>query len=85
MRIEPCFACHRATFSGVGDSDNPGAVQFKRQAIDPGDQLQCRTRGCTADAASEGFTRQMKRLRGVLLRRVTYNRGNEMACHPELG
>jgi len=26
----------------------------------------------------------MKRLPGVLLRRVTYNRGSEMACHPEL-
>jgi len=41
-------------------------------------------RGCTADAASEGFTRQMKRLPAVLRRRVTYDCGREMACHPEL-
>jgi len=41
-------------------------------------------RGCTAEAALEGFTRQMKRLPAVLRRRVTYDRGSEMACHPEL-
>ena len=43
-----------------------------------------RMRGCTADAALQGFTRQMKRLPAVLRRRVTYDRGSEMACHPEL-
>ena len=43
-----------------------------------------RTRGCTAEAALEGFSRQMKRLPAVLRRRVTYDRGSEMACHPEL-
>ena len=41
-------------------------------------------RGCTADAALEGFTRQMKRLPAALRRQVTYDRGSEMACHPEL-
>ncbi len=49
-------------------------------------------RGCTAEAALEGFARQMKRLPAVLRRRVTpdqvrgrlYDRGSEMACHPEL-
>ena len=41
-------------------------------------------RGCTADAALEGFTRQMKRLPAVLRRSMTYDRGSEMACHPEL-
>ncbi len=40
--------------------------------------------GCTADAALEGFTRQMKRLPAVLRRSMTYDRGSEMACHPEL-
>jgi IS30 family transposase len=46
--------------------------------------LQRRTRGCTADAALEGFTRQMKRLPAVLRKSMTYDRGSEMACHPEL-
>jgi IS30 family transposase len=41
-------------------------------------------RGCTADAALEGFTRQMKRLPAVLRKSLTYDRGSEMACHPEL-
>jgi len=41
-------------------------------------------RGCTADAALEGLTRQMKRLPAVMRRRVTYDRGSEMACHPGL-
>ena len=41
-------------------------------------------RGCTADAALEGFTPQMKRLPAALRRSMTYDRGSEMACHPEL-
>jgi IS30 family transposase len=41
-------------------------------------------RGCTADAALERFTRQMKRLPGVLRRSMTYDSGREMVCHPEL-
>ena len=41
-------------------------------------------RGCTAEAALEGFTRQMKRLPAALRRSMTYDRGSEMACHPEL-
>lgn len=41
-------------------------------------------RGCTADAALEGFTRQMKRLPAALRKSMTYDRGSEMACHPEL-
>ena len=51
-------------------------------------------RGCTAEAALEGFTRQMKRLPAVLRRSMTCDRGSEMggsemagskmACHPEL-
>jgi len=71
--------------------------QFKRQAIDPGDRLQRRTHGCTADTALEGFLRQMKRLPAALRRSVTYDRGSDplvvckqttagqgMPCHPEL-
>ena len=58
--------------------------QFKRQEIDPGDRFQRRTRGCTAEAALEGFTRQMKRLPAALRKSMTYDRGSEMACHPEL-
>ena len=41
-------------------------------------------RGCTAEAALEGFTRQMKRLPAALRKSMTYDRGSEMACHPEL-
>jgi len=41
-------------------------------------------RGCTANAALEGFTRQMKRLPAVLRKSMTYDRGSEMACNPEL-
>lgn len=41
-------------------------------------------RGCTATAALEGFTRQMERLPVALRRSMTYDRGSEMACHPEL-
>ena len=41
-------------------------------------------RGCTADAALEGFTRQMKRLPAMMRRSITYDRGSEMACHSEL-
>ena len=40
--------------------------------------------GNGAAAALEGFTRQMKHLPGVLRRSLTYDRGVEMACHPEL-
>jgi len=35
-------------------------------------------------AALEGFTRQMKRLPAALRKSMTYDRGSEMACHPEL-
>jgi IS30 family transposase len=41
-------------------------------------------RGCTADAALEGFTRQMKQLAAVLRRSMAYDRGSQMACHPDL-
>ena len=41
-------------------------------------------RGCTADAALEGFTRQTKRLPGALRKSMTYDRGSQMACRPEL-
>ncbi len=41
----------------------------------------CKMDGNTALAA---FTRQMKRLPRELRRSMTYDRGSEMACHPEL-
>lgn len=34
-------------------------------------------RGCTADAALEGFTRQMKRLPAALRKSMTYDRGSD--------
>ena len=40
--------------------------------------------GNGAAAVLEGFTRQMKRLPALLRRSLTYDRGVEMACHPEL-
>lgn len=44
----------------------------------------CKMDGCTADAALEGFSRQMKRLPAFLRESLTYDRGSEMARHPEL-
>ena len=44
----------------------------------------CRMRGNGAEAALDSFTRQMKRLPAALRRSMTYDRGSEMACHPEL-
>lgn len=44
----------------------------------------CKMDGCTAQAALEGFTRQMKRLPAFLRESLTYDRGSEMACHVEL-
>ena len=35
-------------------------------------------------AALESFSRQMKRLPAALRKSMTYERGSEMACHPEL-
>jgi IS30 family transposase len=40
--------------------------------------------GNGAQAALEGFSRQMKRLPASLRKSMTYDRGLEMACHPEL-
>ena len=40
--------------------------------------------GNGAEAAVEGFSRQMKRLPQSLRKSMTYDRGLEMACHPEL-
>lgn len=40
--------------------------------------------GNGAEAALEGFTRQMRRLPALLRRSLTCDRGLEMACHPEL-
>lgn len=44
----------------------------------------CRMAGCTASAALDGFTRQMKKLPAFLRESLTYDRGSEMACHVEL-
>ena len=46
--------------------------------------LLCKMDGNGAEAALEGFTRQMKRLPQSLRKSMTYDRGLEMACHPEL-
>jgi len=44
----------------------------------------CKTRGNGAEAVLDSFTRQMKRLPAALRKSMTYDRGSEMACHPEL-
>ena len=44
----------------------------------------CKMEGNTAAAALEAFSRQMKRLPREVRRSMTYDRGSEMACHPEL-
>ena len=44
----------------------------------------CKMRGNGAEAALDSFSRQMKRLPAALRKSVTYDRGSEMACHPEL-
>jgi IS30 family transposase len=46
--------------------------------------LLCKMDGNGAEAALEGFSRQMKRLPMSLRKSMTYDRGLEMACHPEL-
>ena len=44
----------------------------------------CKMRGNGAEAVLDSFTRQMKRLPAALRKSMTYDRGSEMACHPEL-
>ncbi|MBL4626514.1 MAG: IS30 family transposase, partial [Roseicyclus sp.] len=44
----------------------------------------CKMNGNGAEAALESSTRQMKRLPAVMRKSMTYDRGSEMACHPEL-
>jgi IS30 family transposase len=44
----------------------------------------CKMDGCGAQAALEGFTRQMKKLPAFLRESLTYDRGTEMTCHVEL-
>jgi len=44
----------------------------------------CKMNGNGAEAVLDSFTRQMKRLAPALRKSMTYDRGSEMACHPEL-
>jgi IS30 family transposase len=44
----------------------------------------CKMNGNGAEAALESFSRQMKRLPAALRKSMTYDRGSEMVCHPEL-
>lgn len=43
----------------------------------------CKMDGNGAEAALESFSRQMKRLPAARRKSMTYDRGSEMACHPE--
>jgi hypothetical protein len=44
----------------------------------------CKMDGNGAEAALDSFTRQMRRLPVAVRKSMTYDRGSEMACHPEL-
>ena len=44
----------------------------------------CKMNGNGAEAVLDSFSRQMKRLPATLRKSMTYDRGTEMACHPEL-
>ena len=44
----------------------------------------CKMDGCTAEAALEGFSRQMKKVPAFLRESLTYDRGTEMTCYAEL-
>lgn len=44
----------------------------------------CKMDGCTAEAALEGFTRQMKKLPPFLRESLTYDRGTELTCYEDL-
>ena len=44
----------------------------------------CKIDGNGAEAALDSFTRQMRRLTAAVRNSMTYDRGSEMACHPEL-
>ena len=44
----------------------------------------CKMDGNTAAAALEAFSRQMKHLPRQMRKSMTYDRGTEMACHPDL-
>src|SRR5680860_559955 len=44
----------------------------------------CKMNGNGAEAVLDSFARQMKRLPAALRKSMTYDRGSEMACHPEL-
>lgn len=41
-------------------------------------------RGRTAEAALEGFSRQLKKLPESMRTSLTYDRGTELTCYPEL-
>lgn len=44
----------------------------------------CKLDGCTAEAALEGFSRQLKKLPESMRTSLTYDRGTELTCYPEL-
>ncbi len=44
----------------------------------------CKMDDGTAEAALEGFTRQMKKMPAFMRKSLTYDRGSEMACFRQL-
>ncbi|MFT6273546.1 MAG: IS30 family transposase [Dinoroseobacter sp.] len=44
----------------------------------------CKMKGNGAEVVLDSFTRQMKRLPAAKRKSMTYDRGSEMACYPEL-
>jgi IS30 family transposase len=78
-RLVPCH-CEGNLIKGAFNRSTIGTVVKRKTRF----IILSKMQGCTANAALEGFTRQMKRLPVALRPSMTYNRGYEMACHPEL-
>ena len=65
---------------GAGNRSSVGTLAGRRTRF----LSLSRMNGKGAEAALEGFSRQMKRLPARLRKSMTCDRGPEMACHPEL-
>jgi len=65
---------------GAGNGSSVGTLAGRRTRF----LSLSKMNGNGAEAALEGFSRQMKRLPARLRKSMTHDRGLEMACHPEL-
>jgi hypothetical protein len=83
LRHDPAFRLAASSAAGLTPLGGPGLAsqptlsRFTALMAEPANLS-------TAAAALEAFSRQMKRLPREVRRSMTYDRGSEMACHPEL-